>query len=223
MIAVVDDEPDIVELILVHLKRAGFSVKGFSRGDELLRFLQSEHPALVVLDLMLPDMDGFDVCRSIRQHPQLGDIRIIMLTAKGDEVDRVLGLELGADDYVTKPFSPRELVARVKAVLRRPPERRQPDTLRIGKSLEIDAKGYVVRVDGKAVHLTATEFRILELLAANRGWVFTREQILNHLWGEGKIVLDRTIDVHVRNLRRKLGAGAHFIRNVRGVGYKLEE
>ena len=221
-IAVVDDEPDIVELVSVHLEKAGFLVRGFNRGEELLRFLQTEQPALVILDLMLPDMDGFDLCRSIRKREQLASVRIIMLTARGEELDRVLGLELGADDYVTKPFSARELVARVRAVLRRSTQTRQFNTLRIGNLIEIDAKSYIVRVDGQRVGLTTTEFRILELLALRRGWVLTREQILNHLWGEEKIVLDRTIDVHVRNLRRKLGTGAQFIKNVRGIGYKLE-
>jgi two-component system phosphate regulon response regulator PhoB/two-component system alkaline phosphatase synthesis response regulator PhoP len=144
-----------------------------------------------------------------------------MLTAKTDETDKVLGLEMGADDYVTKPFSPRELVARVKAVLRRK-ERTEEEVIEIGKILEILPKKFEVKVEGKRVNLTTTEFKILQILAARNGWVFSREQLLDELWGHDKVVIDRTIDVHIKHLRAKLGKAAKFIKNVRGLGYKVE-
>jgi DNA-binding response OmpR family regulator len=223
-VAVVDDEPDIVELVSLHLRKASFNVKGFTDAEHFYRFLQQETPDLVVLDLMLPDADGFEVCKYVRNHERLSATPIIMLTARVEETDRVLGLELGADDYVTKPFSPRELVARVKAVLRRQ-EKKEPEskTIFLGGFVVIDPERYDVEVEGRKIDLTATEFRILELLATKRGWVFSREKILQHLWGDDKMVLDRTVDVHIKHLREKLGKAAELIKNVRGVGYKVEE
>lgn len=223
LIAVVDDEPDIAELVSARLSEAGFRVKKFSDSGGLLGFLRKNTPDLIILDLMLPDADGMEVCKYLKRKAEFASIPVIMLTAKAEEIDRVLGLELGADDYVVKPFSPKELVARVKAVLRR--RRQQEDIKRIDIAglLTIDLEKYEVLVEGKKAELTPTEFRILQLLSSRRGWGFTREQILDQLWRQEKIVLDRTVDVHIKNLREKLGPAARFIKNIRGVGYKLEE
>lgn len=223
LIAVIDDEPDIRELVTLHLKRAGFRVETFEQADGFLRYLDAKRPDLVVLDLMLPDADGLDVCKFMRKQDAYSQIPIIILTAKGEETDRILGLELGADDYVIKPFSPRELVARVKAVLRREAKPAVGETLSIAGIISIDPGKHEVKLQGKRIDLTSTEFRILQLLATKKGWVFSRDQILDFLWGQEKAVLDRTIDVHIKHLREKLGEAAYLIKNVRGVGYKLEE
>lgn len=223
LVAVVDDEPDILELVSHHLEKANFRVEEFQDADSLLKFLEKRVPDLIVLDLMLPDADGFEVCKYLKKKVSSASIPIIMLTAKGDETDRVLGLELGADDYVTKPFSPKELVARVKAVLRRKEPQEVTQRIEIGGLLVIDPEKYTVFVAESRIDLTPTEFRILRLLASKKGWVFSRDKILDHLWGDEKIVLDRTIDVHIKNLRDKLGKAGTLIKNVRGVGYKLEE
>jgi two-component system phosphate regulon response regulator PhoB/two-component system alkaline phosphatase synthesis response regulator PhoP len=219
-IAVVDDEPDIIHLVSIHLKKAGFSVEGFLNGTSLLKSLSLSIPDLIILDIMMPDFDGFEVTRMMKNDSRYSSIPIIMLTAKGQEVDKVTGLELGADDYLTKPFSPRELVARVKTVLRRAaPTEHVP--ISIG-DITIDPERFEVTVGDEPVSLTAVEFKILLLLAQNRGKVFTRERILDHLWGNEKAVIDRTVDVHIKNLRDKLGPAGDLIRNVRGVGYKLQ-
>ena len=224
LVAIVDDEPDIVELVSVHLKKAGYATEGFLDAESFLKFIETNTPDLILLDLMLPDMDGFDICKYLRKKDEFAPIPIIMLTARSEEIDRVLGLELGADDYVTKPFSVKELVARVKAVFRRQERNPVSKKLIIGDTLSIDLSKYEVTVAGKKVELTATEFKILQLLSSKKGWVFTRNQILDHLWGHEKTaVLDRTVDVHIKNLRDKLGAAAKFVKNIRGVGYKLEE
>ena len=223
LIAIVDDEPDIVELVSIHLAKAGFKVRGFSDAAAFLKFIDRASPDLIILDLMLPDMDGFDICRRLKGEPRFASVPIIMLTAKGSETDRVVGLELGADDYVTKPFSVRELVARVKAVLRRRTEKEPARKITIGKDLTINPEKFEVLVSGKKVALTPSEFRILAFLASREGYVFSREQILNHLWGHEKAVIDRTVDVHINNLREKLGKAAGHIKSVRGVGYKVEE
>jgi len=222
-IAVVEDELDILELVSLHLKKERFNVRGFVNGSGFLRALDAESPRLVVLDLMLPDVDGLEICRHLRSKPQYSSIPIIMLTARSDETDRILGLELGADDYLVKPFSPRELTARVKAVLRRTakPEP-EGETITIG-TLSIDPQKYSVTVEGKRIDLTTTEFRILHLLASKIGWVFSRDRILTHLWGSDKMVIDRTIDVHIKHLREKMGKAGSLIKNMRGIGYKLED
>jgi len=222
-IAVVDDEPDIVELVTLHLEKAGFRVAGFSRGQDFFRALERNIPDLLVLDLMLPDTDGLEVCRYLRAKDNYSGIPIIMLTARAEESDRILGLEMGADDYVVKPFSPRELVARVKAILRRRSEKDSRKSIAIGGDLIIDSQKYEVRYRGMPVDLTSTQFRLLKLLAEKKGWVFTRDQILDALWGNEKIVLDRTVDVHIKKLREKLGPAGRVIKNVRGVGYKVED
>ncbi len=222
LIAVIDDEPDILSLVALHLKKSGFEVKEFSYAKDFLNSLTEQIPDLVILDLMLPDIDGIEVCRILKMDNAYSSIPVIMLTARAAETDKVLGLELGADDYVTKPFSPRELVARVKAVLRRSENKSFSSVIKIGE-LSIDEKKFEVRVKDRKVNLTTTEFRILQFLAQKKGWVLTREQILNFLWGYEKTVVDRTIDVHIKNIREKLGEAKKYIINVRGVGYKLEE
>lgn len=223
LITIVDDEPDILELVSLHLKKAGFKVKGFPDAESFTSFLATNTPDLIILDLMLPDTDGLDICKDLKKKDSSASIPIIMLTAKGEETDKILGLELGADDYVTKPFSPKELVARVKVVLRRNTREEETKRIEIADSVLIDLEKYEVSVRGKKIDLTTTEFRILQLLASRKGSVFTRDNILDYLWGEEKAVIDRTVDVHIRHLREKLGNTAHCIKNVRGIGYKLEE
>jgi DNA-binding response OmpR family regulator len=224
MIAVVDDEADIVELVSVNLEKAGFKVEGFYNANDLLSFLEKKKPALIVLDLMLPDADGFEICKNLKNQEQYSNIPIIMLTAKGEEVDKVVGLEIGADDYITKPFSTRELVARVKAVLRRGEKSEESQkSITISEEIEIFPQEYKVAISGKEIELTSTEFRILFLLAKRKGWVFSREQILEHLYDGDRLVFDRTVDVHIAHLRDKLGKFAKIIKSVRGIGYKIEE
>lgn len=223
MIAIVDDEPDIVELVSLHLSKAGFKVKTFEDADGLFKFLKSNVPDLVVLDLMLPDADGFEICKYLKKEDKYNTVPVIMLTARSDEMDKILGLELGADDYVTKPFSPRELVARIKAVLRREDKVHKSQKIKIGDILEIDMQKYDILVEGQKIDLTSTEFRILKLLSERKGWVYARDQILDYLGVQDKGVLDRTVDVHIKNLREKLGEAGKFIKNIRGVGYKLED
>ncbi len=219
-IAVVDDEPDIIHLVTIHLQKAGYSVDSFPNGSSLLKFLPITTPDLVILDLMLPDLDGCDICRMMKSNQSYESIPIIMLTAKGQEADKVKGLELGADDYLTKPFSPRELIARVKAVLRRTSASKQAQ-ITIGE-ITIDSERFEVLIKEKPVTLTPVEFKILHLLAQNPGKVFSRERILDHLWGNEKAVIDRTIDVHIKNLRDKLGDSGDLVKNIRGVGYKVQ-
>jgi len=221
LIAVVDDEPDILELVALHLKNAGFRVKEFLDGESFYRFLDTQIPDLLILDLMLPDIDGLEICKYLKRKEELAEIPIIMLTAKSEETDKLLGLELGADDYVTKPFSPKELVARVRAVLRRQKQKVENKKIEIGNILVIDPQKFEVFVEGEKIELTTTEFKILQLLASKIGWIYNREQILDYLWGKEKVVLDRTVDVHIKNLRAKLGKAGKFIKNIRGVGYKL--
>jgi len=219
---IVDDEIDILELISLHLTKSGFKVKTFEDGNSLFKHIKSTVPDMFILDLMLPDYDGFEICKYLKKDDKFSTIPVIMLTAKSDEMDKILGLELGADDYVTKPFSPRELVARVKAVLRREEKVVNSNRIKISDILEIDLHKYDVHVEGVKVDLTSTEFKILRLLSERKGWVYEREQILDYLGVQEKGVLDRTVDVHIKNLREKLGKAGKFIKNIRGVGYKLE-
>jgi two-component system phosphate regulon response regulator PhoB/two-component system alkaline phosphatase synthesis response regulator PhoP len=224
-VAVVDDEPDILELVSLHLRKNHFSVREFSDGSSFIKYLNSEIPDLVVLDLMLPDADGFEICKYMKRKKNLLNVPIVMLTARSEESDTVLGLELGADDYIRKPFSPNELIARVKTVLRRVESHWETETstkICVG-NITIDTDKHEVVVGSKKVELTSAEFRILQLLASEKGRVFSRNRILDHLWGNEKIVVDRTIDVHIRHLRSKIGSASKLIRNVHGVGYKLEE
>jgi DNA-binding response OmpR family regulator len=223
LVAVVDDEEDILELVSHNLEKAGYRAKGFQNSKTFLKFIGGQIPDLVILDIMLPEMDGYEICKYLKSQDKYSSIPIIMLTAKSEEVDKVLGLELGADDYVTKPFSPRELVARVKAVLRRQEQKDETKKRTIGDILVIDLDKYEVCVDGKKVDLTTTEFRILEILSSRKGLVYSRDKLLDQLWGQEKAILDRTIDVHIKNLRDKLGKAGKFIKNIRGIGYKIED
>ena len=225
LIAVVDDEKDILNLITHHLRREGYQVKPFQSGKDFLLYINSVPPDLVLLDIMLPGMDGLELCRILKSKPRTHSIPIIMITAKSTEADIVVGLELGADDYIVKPFRTRELVARVKSILRRYAMKTPGDeTLRIGP-LSINPASYETSVDSRKIDLTTTEFRILETLAETEGKVFTRDQLLKRktLWGDERVVFDRTIDVHIKNLREKLGSAGKMIKTVRGIGYKLEK
>ncbi len=222
LIMIVDDEPDILELVSTNLKKAHFRVKEFINASKLFRELESRIPDLIILDLMLPDMDGIEICSRLKKNDKFSSIPIIMLTARGDESDKVIGLELGADDYITKPFSTKELIARVKAVLRRGQKEEEAIMLKITDSIIMDLQKYEITIDGKVILLTTTEFRILKILAGKKGWVYTRDQILDYLWGNDKAVLDRTIDVHIKHLREKLGEYGKIIKNIRGIGYKLD-
>jgi DNA-binding response OmpR family regulator len=190
----------------------------------LLESLSGKKPDLLLLDLMLPDVDGIELCKRLKADPDYKRIPVIMLTARRDETDKVLGLEIGADDYVTKPFSPRELVARVKAVLRRGSTDEAGEVIALGKGFRMDLARHEVRDGaGAPIDLTPTEFGILSRLARKKGWVFPRERLLNDIWGSEVFVTDRNIDVHIRHLREKLGEAGSLIVNVRGVGYKLAE
>ncbi len=222
-VVIVDDEPDIIELVNIHLTKNGYRVRPFENWTSAMEYLNSSIPDLIILDLMLPDADGLEVCKTLKKDDRYNNIPVIMLTARTDEMDRVLGLEIGADDYITKPFSPRELVARVKAVLRRVETGTKSQKINIGGILDIDLQRYEVNVNNNRVDLTSTEFRILRMLAERKGWVYSRESILEELGGYEKGVLDRTVDVHIKNIREKLGPAARFIKNIRGIGYKIEE
>ncbi|MDY6989277.1 MAG: response regulator [Thermodesulfobacteriota bacterium] len=221
-ILVVDDEEDIVELVSFNLLREGYRVSCASSGEEALRQIASEVPDLIVLDLMLPGIDGLEVAKRLKGSPSTRGVHLVMLTAKSEEADVVIGLELGADDYVTKPFSPRVLVARVKAVLRRNGEASLADksVLQI-HDMVIHRRGYKVFVNEKPVHLTSTEFGILKLFAEKPGWVYSRSAIIDAVHGMGYSVSDRSVDVQVYGLRKKLGHAGDYIESVRGVGYRL--
>jgi two-component system phosphate regulon response regulator PhoB len=220
-ILLIEDEPDIAEVLQYNLQKEGFEVESARRGDTGLEAVRRELPDLVLLDLMLPGMDGLEVTRILKRDSSTSRLPIVMLTARGEEVDRIVGLELGADDYISKPFSPREVVLRVKAVLRRlQQEEEASDRLEVGGVL-IDIAGHQLRVRGKEVALTATEFRLLRLLMERAGRVQTRGQLLSDVWGYAEDIDSRTVDTHIRRLRRKLGAEADRIETVIGVGYRL--
>lgn len=218
-VLVVDDEPNIVDLARLYLEQDGFNVIVATDGEQALALIADESPDLVVLDLMLPKIDGWDVCRQVRAD---SDLPILMLTARDDDVDKIVGLELGADDYLTKPFNPRELVARIKAILRRasPKPRSASRTLQIG-DMTIDTGAYEVTVGGQMISLRAKEFDLLLALAEHQGQVLSREQLLDLVWGFDFYGQTRTVDVHVANLRSKLESGTVSIETVWGVGYKL--
>jgi len=223
-ILVVDDEADIRELVEYNLAKEGYKVACAANGEEALKKARAGVPDLMVLDLMLPGGDGLEVCRTLKGDPKTQRIPIVMLTAKGEESDIVAGLELGAADYVTKPFSPRVLVARVRAVLRRGAAKPLDESAAItAGGLAIHPGRHEVLVKSKAVDLTATEFRILHFLARRPGWVFTRYQIVDAARGEDAAVTDRSVDVHIVSLRRKLGPSGGKIETVRGVGYRFKD
>ena len=225
-VLVVDDEADIVELVRYNLSQSGFDTLTASDGAAALEIARTRMPKVIVLDLMLPGMNGLDVCRNLKRDPKTANIAIVMLTACGDEPDIVAGLELGADDYITKPFSPRVLVARVRAVLRRTEVDVEPsvqnDILNC-HGIRIDPRRFEVTIDGAKLDLTSTEFKILDFLCRNRGFVYTRAQIVDSVHGEDYPVTDRSIDVQVVGLRRKLGTAGDVIETVRGVGYRVKE
>jgi two-component system, OmpR family, phosphate regulon response regulator PhoB len=223
VILIIEDEKDILDLVEYQLKQAGFQVITARDGGAGLEQAVKGHPDLIILDLMLPTIDGKDVCRSLKSNPITQAVPVLMLTAKADEVDRVIGFELGADDYVTKPFSPRELILRIKAILRR----RVPDApgvkvIRIGDLL-IDLDRHQVSIKDKAVSLTSTEFKLLVELASKRGRVQSRQGLLDRVWGYNCEGYDRTVDTHIRRLREKLGDMADYIETLRGVGYRFRE
>jgi DNA-binding response OmpR family regulator len=220
-ILVVDDEPDALEILGFKLKEAGYAPIFAYDGSSAISTVREERPDLVVLDLMLPEVDGFEVCKILRRDRATATIPILMLTARTSETDRVLGLELGADDYVTKPFSPRELILRVKKLLARS-QTGEPTTAQfhLGE-MEIDVPRHSVTIKGAAVGLTATEFKLLEILARRRGRVQTRERLLHDIWGYKNPIDSRTVDTHMRRLREKIGETARYIETIRGVGYRL--
>ena len=223
-ILVVEDEEDILELVCFNLAKEGYEPIAATSGEEALEALRTNTVDMVLLDLMLPGMDGLEICKRLKRDPRTQDIPIAMLTAKGEEADIVTGLELGADDYITKPFSPRVLIARVRAVLRRrtasPPE--DDAVLRV-HDLEIHPGRHQVLVGGKPIELTRTEFRVLHFLARRPGWVFTRYRIVDGVHGSDYPVTDRSVDVQVVALRKKLGRAGRYIETVRGVGYRFKE
>ena len=222
-ILVVDDEPDALELIEFNLKSSGFDVATAADGEEALKKARDILPGLIILDVMLPEVDGMEVCKILRRDQRTSGIPIIMLTAKAAEIDRVLGLELGADDYVTKPFSPRELILRVKRLLRSGTEKPDASTHIVWKELNIDVPRHIVTVKGKAVDLTATEFKLITILAQRRGRVQSRDQLLHDVWDYDNVIDTRTVDTHMRRLREKLGMAAKYLDTVRGVGYRFVE
>lgn len=223
-VLVVDDEEDILQLVEYNLEKNGFDVTCVESGEEALRSARANQPDVMVLDLMLPGLDGLEVCRSIKGEARTRDIPVLMLTAKGEEADVVKGLEMGADDYVTKPFSPKVLVARINALLRRKAVG-DPDETAVLKQdrLTIHPGRHEATIDGDPIELTYTEFRILQLLARRPGWVYTRTQIVDQVQGQNVAVTDRSVDVHIVSLRRKLNDCADYIETVRGVGYRFKD
>ncbi len=222
-ILVAEDEEDVLTLICNGLRNAGFSVLRASDGRTALELARSERPALMILDLMLPEMHGLEVCKALKVEPQTKAIPIIMLTAKAEEVDRIVGFELGADDYITKPFSPRELVLRVKSVLRRDSgDSGESAMLKLGE-IVVDRTRHQVTVKGKTIELTATEFKLLATLMERRGRVQSRDVLLNDVWGYDASIDTRTVDTHVRRLREKLGKAADGIETIRGFGYRMAD
>lgn len=223
VILIVDDEPKIVKLARDYMEQGGYQVLTAEDGEDAVQKARSLHPDLIVLDLMLPEIDGLDVCRILRRE---SDVPIIMLTARSDEVDRLIGLEMGADDYITKPFSPRELVARVRATLRRAQGKvYTPGVIRAGE-LEIDVEGHRVHLSGKPVHLTRFEFTVLSILARHPGQVFSRAQLLDKLHGVAAAGYDRSVDAHIKNIRRKIEADPAkpgYILTVYGIGYRFND
>ncbi len=224
-ILVVDDEPDIVELVSYNLKKEGFLIDPALDGETALTKIKKGGYGLIILDLMLPGLQGIDLCRIIRNNPETASLPIIMLTAKGEEVDRILGLEMGADDYITKPFSPRELIARVKAVLRRTEEKPADErTIKAG-DLVINKETFTVTRKGLPIKLSATEFKLLLYLAERKSKVFNREQLLDAVWRGEAFVEPRTVDVHIRRLRAQIEedpANPMYIKTMRGIGYFFE-
>ncbi|MEN9795362.1 MAG: hypothetical protein RLZZ150_339, partial [Bacteroidota bacterium] len=216
------------DLISYNLSKEGYEVATASNGTDAVELAQRMRPDLVILDIMMPGLDGFEVCRTLRQDPSMQSTAIVFLTAKAGEIDQILGLELGADDYIQKPISPRVLLARVKTIFRRGSDRVRtetvaaPEVLRIG-TIEVNRQNYTVKIDGKETFFPKKEFELLAFLASNRGKVFSREALLRRIWGESVYVIDRTVDVHVSKVREKLGKHGNRIETVKGVGYRFSE
>lgn len=227
-ILIVDDEPDIVELVSYNLEREGFATVKAHDGEAALRKVRIEKPDLLILDLMLPGIGGLDICKTIRANPEISSLPIIMLTAKTDEVDKILGLEIGADDYMTKPFSVKELVARVRTILRRVQEGKKPSAKEVFefKELAINYVSCSVQIAGRPISLSPTELKLLFFFTRNPGRVYSRDQILNHVWGDDTFITDRAVDVHIRRLRSQIEKDMdhpQYILTVRGFGYKFAE
>lgn len=224
-ILIIEDDKDIAELVEYNLKAEHFQVEVFANGKSGLRRAKEQVPDLIVLDLMLPDLGGVDVCKALKQDSKTRDIPVLMLTAKGEEMDRVIGFEVGADDYLTKPFSPRELVLRIKAILKRTTARERKETkgpLTFHK-LTLDPEKFEVKVDQKPVSLTALEFKLLQYLFQFKGRVATRDILLDRVWGYDSELNTRTVDTHIKRLREKLGEAGNYIETIRGVGYRFKE
>jgi len=219
-ILIIEDESDVADLLEMTLRKAGFKTTAATDGASGLQKARENRPDFIMLDLMLPKMSGLEVCRILKGDPATCHIPILMLTAKAEEIDRIVGLEFGADDYVTKPFSPREVMLRIRAILRR--GEKPEETLKAG-SISIDAARHQVRVNGKRVHLTSLEFKLLRTLIQRRGRVQDRDKLLNDVWGYESVIDTRTVDTHVRRLREKLGKAGDSIETVRGFGYRLRE
>jgi len=221
-ILIVEDEPDILNLVSYHLGQSGFSVVLAEDGEQALSAVEQDAIGLVILDLMLPGISGLEVCRLLKQSPRTKDIPVLMLTARAEEVDRIVGLELGADDYLVKPFSPRELVLRIRAILRRIHRRDETETAQlVAGPLSIDLVGCQVQLGSEPIELTATEFKLLTTLAQRRGRVQSREELLEVVWGYEYLGYRRTVDTHIRRLREKLGTAAEMVETVRGMGYRF--
>jgi len=221
-VALIEDDPDLFELVEHNLRQQGYEVVGQRTAEGALRFLKGARPDLIILDVLLPEGDGIEICRQVRADPQLERIPVVFLTALGSEMDRVIGLEIGGNDYIVKPFSVRELVARIKIHLRARPD--SPDVLRAGP-IELDSAQFTVTLDGAPISLTATEFRLLEHLMRHPGQVFRRERLLDAVWGDRRDVLERTVDAYIVRLRNKLEkdpSNPRWIRSLRGVGYTLD-
>ncbi len=226
LIYLLEDEFDVAQLIKINLEKEKYRVRIFQNSSDFLSEIsrKKEKPVLILLDIMLPDIDGFEVCKFIKRDDFYSKVPVIMLTAKAEETDKVVGLEIGADDYITKPFSINELKARIKAVLRRYRGKEEAkDSIRIVDGYRIDFNKFEITKEGKKIQLTQVEFKIFDLLSQKRGWVYTRDQIINYLWGHEKYPTERTVDVHINSLRKKLSDISEKIINVRGLGYKLEE
>lgn len=222
-IVVVEDDPDILQLLTYTLQSAGYKIIGSQDGYEALSAVRTHHPDLVVLDLMLPSLDGFEVCKELKRNSDTKSIPIIILTAKGEEIDRIIGLELGAEDYVVKPFSPREFLLRVRAILRRSaPESATESSFWQHEGFRVDLEAHKVTIDGEDIPLTATEFKLLAELIRNKGKVQTRDQLLDKVWGYQFEGYARTVDTHVRRLRQKVAPYSEWVETVRGVGYRFK-
>jgi len=221
-ILIIEDDRDIVEMVEYNLEEEGYETLSALNGEAGLELARRQHPDLIILDVMLPLIDGFEVCRKLKSNDVTADVPIIILSAKSQETDKVVGLELGADDYVTKPFSPRELIARIRAILRRGREPRSARRIERG-DVVIDSTRHKVVVRGEEISLSFTEFKLLEILAQRPGVVFSREQILDAVSGYESVVCDRTVDAHVKSLRRKLGKAKDYIETIRGAGYRFKE